>query len=96
MSNLFYSLGRGLGSLLSGLLIGHLGLRNVFKLFAIICGVTAMLYFIINRLFFRELERKRDLFTVQDIPTEGQIAVCSTEDHQDIVTQKGSEEDAML
>lgn len=95
MFYLFYSLGRGLGSLLSGLLIGPLGIRNVFRLFAILCGVTGVLYFIVSRLFFRE-QRKRDLGTVQDIPTEGQIAVCIAEDRQDIVAEKGSEEDAML
>ncbi|ROT66551.1 hypothetical protein C7M84_015430 [Penaeus vannamei] len=56
-----YGVGRGLGSLLGGFLIGPLGIRTTFRLMAIVCLVTCIAYFVINRSFFRkhQLERKK-------------------------------------
>ncbi|XP_037783152.1 major facilitator superfamily domain-containing protein 6-B-like isoform X2 [Penaeus monodon] len=56
-----YGVGRGLGSLLGGFLIGPLGIRTTFRLMAIVCLVTCITYFVINRSFFRkhQLERKK-------------------------------------
>ncbi|XP_047496923.1 major facilitator superfamily domain-containing protein 6-like isoform X1 [Penaeus chinensis] len=58
-----YGVGRGLGSLLGGFLIGPLGIRTTFRLMAIVCLVTCIAYFVINRSFFRkhQLERKKRL-----------------------------------
>ncbi|XP_042865012.1 major facilitator superfamily domain-containing protein 6-like [Penaeus japonicus] len=54
-----YGVGRGLGSLLGGFLIGPFGIRNTFRLMGIVCGVTCLSYFIVNRLFFRKLQNQR-------------------------------------
>ncbi|XP_042874834.1 major facilitator superfamily domain-containing protein 6-like isoform X2 [Penaeus japonicus] len=58
---LHYGVGRGLGSLLGGFLIGPLGIRTTFRIMAIVCLVTCITYFFVNRSFFRkhQLERKK-------------------------------------
>ncbi|MPC09824.1 Major facilitator superfamily domain-containing protein 6 [Portunus trituberculatus] len=56
---IYHGVGRGLGSLVSGFLMAPLGLRNVFRVLALLCGVTGVLYFTTNCLFFRKLQKKR-------------------------------------
>lgn len=54
-----YGVGRGLGSLLGGFMIGPLGIRNTFRLMGILCAVTCITYFIVNHIFFRKLQNQR-------------------------------------
>ncbi|XP_042222971.1 major facilitator superfamily domain-containing protein 6-like [Homarus americanus] len=54
-----YGVGRGLGSLIGGFLMGPLGVRNTFRLMALVCAVTCLTYFIINHVFFRQLQQER-------------------------------------
>lgn len=53
--------GRGLGSLVGGFLIGPLGVRNTFRIMALVCAVTCIVYFILNRLFFVKAQEERKL-----------------------------------
>ncbi|KAK8734829.1 hypothetical protein OTU49_005674, partial [Cherax quadricarinatus] len=52
--------GRGVGSLMGGFLMGPIGVRNTFRLMGVICAVTCILYFVINRIFFRKLQLERE------------------------------------
>ncbi|XP_045110371.1 major facilitator superfamily domain-containing protein 6-like isoform X2 [Portunus trituberculatus] len=58
---LYYGVGRGLGSLVGGFLIGPLGVRNTFRIMALVCAVTCIVYFILNRLFFVKAQEERKL-----------------------------------
>ncbi|XP_037782940.1 major facilitator superfamily domain-containing protein 6-like [Penaeus monodon] len=54
-----YGVGRGLGSLLGGFMIGPLGIRNTFRLMGILCAVTCITYFVVNHICFRKLQNQR-------------------------------------
>nr|XP_053644364.1 major facilitator superfamily domain-containing protein 6-A-like [Cherax quadricarinatus]XP_053644365.1 major facilitator superfamily domain-containing protein 6-A-like [Cherax quadricarinatus] len=55
-----FGVGRGVGSLMGGFLMGPIGVRNTFRLMGVICAVTCILYFVINRIFFRKLQLERE------------------------------------
>ena len=67
--------GRGLGSLVGGFLMGPLGVRNTFRIMALVCGITCIVYFILNRLFFMKAQEERRLKAEQNEKDEkGTIA----------------------
>ncbi|XP_045110373.1 major facilitator superfamily domain-containing protein 6-like [Portunus trituberculatus] len=99
---IYHGVGRGLGSLVSGFLMAPLGLRNVFRVLALLCGVTGVLYFTTNCLFFRKLQKKRKVRFEQlgkpdpsDRPAEGET-VTDTRQQEGSVTREDGEADAML
>ncbi|XP_063872260.1 major facilitator superfamily domain-containing protein 6-B-like [Scylla paramamosain] len=99
---IYHGVGRGLGSLVSGFLMAPLGLRNVFRVLALVCGATGVLYFATNCLFFRKLQKKRKVRFEQlrepdssDRPAE-EKAGTDTCRQKGNVTQEGGEADTML
>ena len=80
-----------------------LGLRNVFRLLALVCGVTGVLYFTTNCLFFRKLQKKRKVRMEQlgepdlsDRPVEEKPATDTPRQQEGSLTQENGEADAML
>lgn len=63
---IYYGVGRGLGSLVGGFLIGPLGVRNTYRIMAIVCAVTCIVYFILNRMFFVKAQEERRLKAEQE------------------------------
>lgn len=47
--------GYGVGSVLGGFLLEPLGIRNTFRMMAVVCGVTCVAYFLANRFLFSRL-----------------------------------------
>ncbi|KAF2367900.1 Major facilitator superfamily associated domain [Trinorchestia longiramus] len=61
MGGLHHGVGRGAGSLVGGFLTAAIGVRRTFHVMAVAASVTAVVYFIVNRIFFRHkaLERRQ-------------------------------------
>lgn len=92
-----------MGNLVSGFLVGPLGLRNVFRVLALVCGVTCILYFITNCLFFRKLQKKRKLRAkrvgnpcLNDSSAEEQREGTNMSHRQGSITQEDDEADIIL
>lgn len=46
--------------------MGPLGVRNTFRIMALVCGVTCTVYFILNRLFFVKAQEERRIKAEQN------------------------------
>lgn len=46
--------------------MGPLGVRNIFRLMSLVCAVTCVVYFILNRLFFAKAQEERKLKAEQE------------------------------
>ena len=88
MGALYFGVGKALGSLVGGLVIEDIGVRNTFRCFSVTCLVTASVYFCFN--FFTE---KRNRKSRADDPEE----VTSNDETKDdakpkeIISRKNSE-----
>lgn len=80
-----FGVGRGMGSLLGGFLMGPIGVRNTFRLMAVVCAVTCIAYFIINRLFFQKLQVEREQKRVEEETKENH----AMEKHHNGVVENG-------
>ncbi|XP_045105276.1 major facilitator superfamily domain-containing protein 6-A-like isoform X2 [Portunus trituberculatus] len=58
---LYHGVGRGLGSLVGGYMIGPLGIVNTFRIMGAVSGVVGVAYFTLNKVFFKKLQQERKL-----------------------------------
>ncbi|KAK8392898.1 hypothetical protein O3P69_013132 [Scylla paramamosain] len=92
---LYYGVGRGLGSLVGGFLIGPLGVRNTFRIMALVCAVTCIVYFILNRLFFVKAQEERRLKAEKEKTDEKEAVTDerSTDKELGNVVENGTKKD---
>ncbi|KAL7638051.1 UNVERIFIED_CONTAM: hypothetical protein RMT77_011676 [Armadillidium vulgare] len=68
LSGTYLGIGKSSGSLIGGVMIDRLGNAATYQILAAVAGVTAVLYFIVNKIFFRT--KKETSIAVIKSPTQ--------------------------
>ena len=72
MGALYFGVGKAVGSLVGGLVIDDLGVRNTFRCFSILSLVAASIYFCFTYVHEKQLKTKENLDTEAGISVIGE------------------------